>query len=218
MNQSALHPARETFSKRVWGSDWRDELPWSFDGVTAEPGTFDDALVFMQEHYARIFGGLGTDGSRFLADPLTESKRRFGGEMDVVLYRDGARVVGIWMAHPADWTTYYVRSAAFLPEYRDKRVMSQFLERVYAPLAALGIERLECECSPANVPMMKLMASLGWIAVSTANSERWGATIRFAKFLRSEAEGVFTRQFCAMAVRGVTQHALGGAPATGGTP
>src|SRR5687767_8870825 len=102
MIQSALHPARETFSERVWGSDWRDELPWSFDGVTAEPGTFDDALVFMQEHYARIFGGLGAEASRFLSDPLTASKRRFGGEMDVVLYRDGGRTVGLWIGHPTD--------------------------------------------------------------------------------------------------------------------
>jgi hypothetical protein len=65
--------------------------------------------------------------------------------------------------------------------------------------------------------MMKLMAGQGWLAVGTSNSERWGATVRFSKFLRADAQRIFVRQFCAMAVGGVTQQAPDGAPPTGET-
>jgi RimJ/RimL family protein N-acetyltransferase len=217
MPDGSVGVSLEPLSKRVWGFDWRVELPWSFDDVTAVAGTFDQALDFVAEHYATIFQKSNA-AARFLDDPLTNAKRRFCAEMDVVLYRHAGRVIGVWLGHPVDWSTYYVRSVALLPEYRDRRVMTEFVKRTYVPLAAAGVERIECECSPANIPMMKIMASLGFIVVATANSERWGATVRFSKFLRPEAERVFARQFCAMAVGGVTQHAPGGAPPTGEIP
>lgn len=214
MPDGSVGVTHEPQSKRIWGFDWRSELPWSLDGVTAEAGTFEQALDFALQHYATIFHK-NSDGPRFLDDPLTNAKRRFGSEMDIVLFRDEGRVIGTWMGHPVDWSTYYIRSVALLPEYRDRRIATDFAKLAYARFAAAGVERIECECSPANIPMMKAMSSLGWLVVGTTNSERWGATVRFAKFLRSEAEQVFTRQFCAMAVGGVTQHAPSGAPPTG---
>jgi hypothetical protein len=182
-------------SARLWDLQWSEVLPWAFEEVQVLPATFDEALPFVQENYGRIFGTSGMEG-RFLTDPLTQTKRRFGAEMDVFQFRVPEGVVGVLMGHPTDWTTYYMRTVAILPEYRDRRLLTRFMELSYAPLRAAGVERIEGECSPANLPMMRMLVGQGFMMTSTANSERWGYVARFTKFLREDAEVAFMRQYC----------------------
>ena len=191
-NRSVHTPS---LSKRLWGLEWERVLPWSFDGITVEPARFSDALAFMQEHYPRIFG---TADERFLADPMTPAKKRFGEEMDVFTFLDCGAVVGVLAGHPSDWSTYYMRTVALLPNYRERRLLTRFVEASYEPLRAAGVERIEGDCSVANVPMLRMMTTQGFLITSTANSERWGATVRLSKFLQAEAKEVFLRQFCSV--------------------
>jgi hypothetical protein len=184
----------QSLSRRLWSLDWRCVLPWSFEEVRVEVASFEDSMPFMREHYASIFGSQGGE-SRFLSSPMTEAKRRFCNDSDVFLFRAAGRTVGLLMANPTDWSTYYMRSVAVLPEFRERRLLTRFMEQSYGPLRDAGVERIEGECSPANAPMMRMLVGQGFLVTSTANSERWGATVRFTKFLSDEAEGVFLRQF-----------------------
>lgn len=183
-----------TLSSRIWGLDWGCHLPWSFGDVTVTVGSFSDALSFVGDHYSNIFGS-GKD-SGFLSDPFSEAKRRFGDEMDVLLIRADRQVVGLLVAHPLDWTTYYMRSVAILPQYRERKLFAQMVERCFQPLAEAGVERVEGETAPTNTVMMRALTGLGFLVTSTANSERWGATVRFTKFLREEAGSIFAERFC----------------------
>lgn len=185
-----------TQSSRLWGLDWSRETPWTFDGITVDVCSFEESLPFMERHYGEIFGSVFAD--RFLADPMTEAKVRFGREMDVFLYRDEGREIGVLAGHPSDWTSYYMRTVALLPAYRDKRLLSRTMERMTRPLAAVGCERIDGEVAPTNVAMVRMLTSLGWLVTSTLSSERWGTLLRFTKFLRADAEEVFARQFCGM--------------------
>ncbi len=198
MAQTDIAPPPErqsSLSWRLWNLDWEKILPWSFEEVTVVSAHFDDALPFMTEHYARIFGTESNEG-RFLSSPLTEAKRRFSAETDVFLFQVAARTVGLFMAHPSDWSTYYMRTAALLPEYRGRHLVSRFMERICEPLREAGVERLCGDVSPANTPMMKLHVGQGFLVTSIANSERWGSCVHFTKFLRQEADAVFRHQFC----------------------
>lgn len=187
-------------SRRLWGLCWDTVLPWSIDDVSVEVGTFADALPFIRDHYARIFGE-GSAPGRFLSDPMTGAKRRFGDEMDVLAFRHEDSTVGLLMAHPLDWSTYYMRSVALLPEYRDRRLLTRLVERTFSPLREVGVERIEGDCAPTNGAMMRMLVGLGFLVTSTANSERWGAHVRFTKYLRDDAEDVFARQFCGVRTR-----------------
>jgi hypothetical protein len=122
-------------SMRLWSLDWRAHLPWYFDDGRAEVAAPEEALPFIQQHYPAIFG-LPETGGHFLSSPMTDAKRRFFDEMDFFLLRVGDRAAGVVMGHPSDWTSYYVRSAALLPEFRDRRMLTQFGERLYEPLRA----------------------------------------------------------------------------------
>jgi ribosomal protein S18 acetylase RimI-like enzyme len=185
-------------SQRLWGLDWSHELPWQIDDVTVEPGTFEDAFPFIREHYDEIFG---TADGRFFREPMSEAKRRFFAEMDIFILRNEVKTIGLVIGHPTDWSTYYVRSVAFLAEYRARSLLPRFLEHFYGPLADAGVERVETDVSPSNQPVIRLHISQGFMVTASATSERWGALVHFTKFLSEEPENAFMRQFSSMPVR-----------------
>lgn len=184
-------------SKRLWGLDWRAVLPWQLGDIVVEAVSHEAILPFMKAHYPSFFG-MDEGHSLFLIDPMTEAKRRFFSEMDCFLFRDGDKTVGIGAGHPSDWTTYYFRTAAFLHEYRDRGLLTQFSDEVFPVLASLGVDRFELECSPANTAMMRVSMAQGAIVTGSTTSERWGQMLRFTKFLRAEPVDIHLRQFCAM--------------------
>jgi hypothetical protein len=197
--RSTVPSRASSLSERLWDLDWSRLLPWAFEDVEVESACFDEALPFMREHYPAYFRN--PDAS-FLNDPHTEAKRRFFEETDVFAFRAQGRTVGVLMSHPSDWTTYYMRTTAILPEYRDRRLLTRFMERIYGPLRDAGVERIEGEISPANVPMVRMLTGQGFMLTSTASSERWGFIARFTKFLLPEAEDAFMRQYCSMPLKG----------------
>ena len=187
-------------SLKLWELDWRCLGPWTFEEVTVEVGTFEDALPFIADNYARIFGT--DDGqARFLVEPMTPAKRRFGAEMDVFLFRVESRVIGVVMGHASDWSTYYLRTAAYLPEYRSRHLVQGFFDAMCEPLRNAGVVRVESDVTPTNVPMMRAHLGQGFIVSSTTTSERWGLVARMTKFLQDDAEAIFVRQFCGIAVK-----------------
>jgi hypothetical protein len=199
---SAVDRATETpirWSQQLWGLDWAAVLPWRFDDVVVEAGAFDDAVPFVEDHYAAIFRAGGAD-TRFITDAMTPAKVRFSRSMDVFLMRHHGATVGALMAHPVDWSSYYMRSVAILPAYRDRRVLTRLVEAMVEPLRAVGVERIEGEVSPGNLPMMRMLVGLGWLVSATVNSERWGTMVRLTKFLREDAETTFVRHFCGLHV------------------
>jgi hypothetical protein len=184
-----------TLSRQLWGLDWNRLTPWKFDDVDVEMGTIADALPFMAEHYGGIFGS-GDEAARFLHEPMTPAKMRFSELSDVFLFRSEQRLFGIMLAHPTDWTTYYIRSTAFLPEFRNKKVMMRFVHTMCEHLRGAGVRRLETEVSPSNQATQHAQMSDGWMVTGTVTSERWGAMLRWTKYLHEDARSTFLRQFC----------------------
>jgi hypothetical protein len=183
-----------SLSRRLWDLDWTRTLPWTFDDVIVDVASYDEALPFIGEHYPTIFP-TGSE-ARFLPQPLSPSKRRFGAEMDVFLFRSERQVVGVVIAHPSDWTTYYLRSVAFLRAYRGRRLFGRFLDGIRMPLLEAGVERLESECSPANAAMTRTLSRQEYLLTSMSSSERWGLLARYTHFLSGEARASFAKQFC----------------------
>ncbi len=184
------------WSERLWDLRWEDHLPWQLDGgIRVQAGSLADATPFIRDHYADIFE-LGAQGGRFLSEPMTPAKERFVRESDVFLFRDGERLIGILMCNPSDWSTYYMRSAAFLPEYQSRGLLGSCVERTFDVLRDAGCARVEVEAAPSNFASIRLLTRLGFNVTSMTNSERFGTIIRFTKFLLEDAETVFLDQFC----------------------
>jgi ribosomal protein S18 acetylase RimI-like enzyme len=186
-------------SERLWGLDWSRVLPWAFDGVAVEHATYEQALPFITEHYPSIFATRDYS-ARFVVEPMTPAKRRFGAEMDVFLVRADGHTGGVFMGHPSDWSTYYIRSTGLLPEFQRRGVGARLADRVCEQVAAAGASRVEVDVVPTNTPILRLLQGRGFLVTSTSTSERWGLVLRLTKFLEPIAESVFVRQFCPIVV------------------
>src|SRR5688572_9261846 len=183
-------------SRRWLDLDWRRHLPWRIDQVEVVLGTSEDALAFVHAHYPALFDAAADEG-RWLREPMTPAKRRFLDDADVFLFRDTERTVGIQIAEPTDWSTYYLRSTALLPEYQARDLATDLCLRLMTPLREAGVTRLECETAPTNTACMRAVIRLGFVPTATHNTDRWGTLVRFTRYLDDRADDIFRAQYCA---------------------
>jgi hypothetical protein len=186
-----------TMSMQFWDLDWSKELPRTYASDSGEiaihAARWAEGSAFVAANYKRMFGA-DAEG-RFLLEEMTEAKLRFCQVMDVFLLKLKEETIGVALANPTDWSSYYVRMLAILPEHRAKRVGCDFTGMLAEVLPKYGVARWEADTSAANKGSVRLCTTSGMIVTSTSNSERWGMSLRFTKFLQKEAEEIFTRQF-----------------------
>lgn len=176
-------------SERYWNIRWPE---WRHGGITAELVAIDAVTPFISQHYAAMFP---SEPNRFFTEQLTETKLRYLAEADCFLFRADGRQVGVCIAHPTDWATYYIRTMAILPEYRGRSFTAEFLHHLWGILPTVGVTRFEAETAPTNIPVNRLLTGLGLAITGTTTTERWGTLVRYTKFLDAEAEQCFRRQF-----------------------
>ncbi len=187
---------RETLSCELFGIDWAAHLPFELSGgIRLEWATLAQTGAFVGAHYAAIFGTRTAD-PRFLVEDATPAKARFLRISDRFVFRDGTRTVGVLVGHPVDWSTYYWRTVAFLPEFQGRGLLAAALRRTDDVMRAAGIARVDGEAAPNNQRQVRLLLRLGYCVTGTVNSERWGTVLRFTKYLRPDAEERFMTQFC----------------------
>lgn len=187
---------RESLSSELFGIDWAAHLPVELSGgVQFEWATVAQAAAFAGAHYAAIFGTQAAD-RRFLVEDSTPAKARFLQLSDRFVFRDGGQIVGMLVGQPLDWSTYYWRTVAFVPEFQGRGLLAAALRRTDDVMRAAGIARVEGEAAPNNQRQVRLLLRLGYCVTGTSNSERWGTVLRFTRYLRSAAEERFMSQFC----------------------
>lgn len=188
---------RTPLSETLWGIRWSDLLPLELGGGCAvRVSSFHAALPFVREHYARIFEDDGN--SPFRTDVLTPAKARYYELCaDFFEFTHEGEPIGLLVCDPLDWSTYYIRSAAMLPEHQGRGPIQRFLTTfAFEHLAQAGVTRVELDLSPSNLAMLHIATRMRMNPTGTVLTERWGAMTRFTRFLSAEAHQVFLEQFC----------------------
>jgi ribosomal protein S18 acetylase RimI-like enzyme len=188
---------RRKLSELYWNLDWARLFPivLTEDGITARWSNYDASLPFIREHYKAIFHE--DVNSAFSTTRLSAQKAdyyRLAGDFFEV--REGERTIGLFVGTPVDWSTYYIRSAAVLPEFRCRNLSKLILRFLFVHLAAAGVERVEADTSPSNLRVVQILTSLDFNITGSVLSDRWGAQVRLTRFLDAQSEEVFLRQFC----------------------
>jgi hypothetical protein len=188
--------ARQSLSSLLWGIDWADHLPLELrDGVAVHQRSYDECVPFVRDHYARIFHEDGSNPfSCSRIDPAKERYYRHAG--DFFSFELGGQMIGLIVGSAADWSTYYIRSAAILPEHLGKRLLPSFLPRMFEILKSAGLERVEADTSPSNLAVIAILTRMRFNVTGTVLSDRWGAHLHLTRFLAPDREGVFLSQFC----------------------
>jgi hypothetical protein len=184
-------------SSTLWGLDWSQHLPLSMGNLEIVQSSYEAAAPFVSQHYPAIFEETESPAP-FSTSQLDSSKARYYRAIgDFFEFKAGERTVGLVVCTPLDWGTYYVRSAALLPEYQGFQPIQHFFSRlVFEVLRSVGVERVELDVAPSNLAMMHVVTRLRFNATGTLLSERWGAHVHFTKFLSSSSEHTFIEQFC----------------------
>lgn len=208
--QLSAVPARSRqvkLSEALWGLDLNARLPLqvSADGVWVRLGGPADLAAFYGENHDALFGASGD--REFLCREQSPAKARYINHVcDVLVFQHEERIVGAFVGNPVDWSTYYIRSTAFLAQYQGRALYRRFLDVLFGELAAVGVQRVEAETAPSNLQCVSALMRQHFAVSGTVLSEQWGALTRFTKHLDESARTVFVRQFC----RGGEVHALNG--------
>lgn len=183
-------------SESLWGIDWSDAFPAELKpGIWAEVGSPEAVSSFATKHFGSIFGDI--PGSGFWVETGVARQRYLEHVCDSFIVRDGDVDVGIVICNPLDWSSYYIRLAAFLPAYQSQDLVKHVLLRTWTVLARAGVARVEMETAPSNAQCMASALTLGFVVTGTVLSERWGALSRMARYLNAEAEESYLDRFCA---------------------
>jgi hypothetical protein len=183
-----------TLSTTLWGLDFSSLLPRSLSGsLQAVPGE----LARIRDFLASRFPSLTEEAMAGAPNTATrDAKLRYLNTCDLIEVRDQDRTVGAIVGAPEDWSTYYVRIFAIAEECQHPRIIRKLVrECLFQPLAMYGVQRIAAETSPANRAMCRLFSELAFHATGHQLSDRWGALVRYTRFLDRSCEAVFLGQF-----------------------
>jgi len=189
-------PARATQSAHLWGLHLYEGLPKQLttDGIFAVAASYERVHAFVAEQYEMFTEeGLGCSPNTF----AQKSKQAYlSTGCDLIALTHAGRTVGIMVGAPEDWSSYYVRVFALAPDYQRPSLTRRFVrECLFEPLARHGVERVVADTNPANLAMTRLFGELGFFVTGNQLTDRWGALIRYTKFLDPACEQQFHRRF-----------------------
>ncbi len=183
-------------SEILWGINYSQHFPLSLgDELTAGIGDVKDAQQFMAAHYGSIFG-TSADASFWTGGSSDARERYLERVCDVFVFRDAGEAVGLFLGNPVDWSTYYIRSTAFVRAYQGRALYQRFLKTLFEVLADAGVERIEAETAPSNLQCVMALTRQRFVASGNALTDRWGAVTKFTRHLHAGPKAVFLRQYC----------------------
>lgn len=196
-----LRPPSRTsrLSEEVLGIRWQDCVPCEIGagGVVLEMSDYAEVASFLDAHRQRLLDPSAEPG-RF--SPLVDDPRkaRFCERVaDCFVLQRRGETLGVLLGHLSDWSTYYVRYLAVLPDGRGQGITADLAQWFVSSLARHGVERMEFDAGVSHLPYLSRLIGLGFHVMGTLHSERWGATVRLVRFLSARHEEAFVSQFCA---------------------
>jgi hypothetical protein len=190
-------PAESKLSEQLWGFRWSDHLPKTLtkDGLYVDYIDYEDAIPFVRENYSTIFQE--SDENPFSGGKISAARSRYYRHAaDCFAFKKGNEFGGLFLCTPVDWSTYYIRSTAFVSHFEGRNLIPLFFPHFFKVLKDAGVERVEAETSPSNMRVVYMLTRQRFNVSGSVLSERWGALTKFTKFLDEESEEVFLQQFC----------------------
>lgn len=184
-----------TFAQKIWGFSWKEHFPFGLtDTVKVVSAPFSIANTFVREnHQSLVLGNpYFLDGK---SSPVSKT-HFYENQVDSFLFIERDQIVGVLFAHPTDWSTYYIRFVALLPEFRGKGLYQEFLKKLKSVLVSYGVERLEIEVSPSNVKHISVLSRLDFYQVGLKTCERFGTLCLLRSYLSHKHKKIFQEQFC----------------------
>ena len=188
----------KALSQILWGIDWSHFLT----DIQGNSGKIYHCQLEMGLNRPEFNDFLEKSGQEFQNNQNFESeqpcdlKKKFYSDIsDTFSITTESKTVGLIISAPIDWETYHIRYVHIDPNFRREGLSYIFLEEIFNILKQHSIKRIETESSPMNRSSIGLCKKLGFIQTGNILSDRWGALIKWTKFLDKKLENIFFRQF-----------------------
>jgi GNAT superfamily N-acetyltransferase len=191
-----------SLSAQLWKIDWEAHFPKTVHGdhISIEKVTLKEVARFVSNNLELVYGDSPANLPFLAADKsqaASGAKERYYEENgDFFVFKDGTKVIGIFVGTVTDWQTYYWRSMAILHEYQGRGIYQSFLNSLVEVLKVYGVTRIEGDVSPANFGSIHVFLKLGFFITGFNASERWGTLVHFTRFLDDKHLSTFLGQFC----------------------
>jgi len=188
----------KTLSSTLYQILWDKHFPWSLPSsdVIVQHSDYDEVSAFLRANFSRIFGVDPSVPKFFDKDSIESKGRYYENCADLFAFKHSNIVVATFIGNPVDWSTYYLRHMAILPEFQGFGLYQEFLSYYLGILKSAGVHRVEVDISPLNSPCIHIHAKNGFKVTGQLTTDRWGVTTRYSKFLNPECEDIFFDRFC----------------------
>lgn len=198
VQQFGCPPVEFADSRKTSRIRWEPFFPYTL-GASGFVATLGDAATYLNfTQDSAAIANIDPRDPRFLGCHNPNDRAEFlEHRSDIFIVRNSTRVVGVLSGNPVDWSTYYLRFSAFLPEERGRGAYPRLLTRILEALRAHSYERVEADVAPNHSAQVLILSRLRFYVTGFTISERWGALIRFTHFLRLDGKNSFENTFCA---------------------
>ncbi|MBL6989386.1 MAG: GNAT family N-acetyltransferase [Bacteriovoracaceae bacterium] len=191
----------EKLSTDLWDLNWQEHLPITIPLSTGGTADFKScsshvAFEFLKKNYDQLFTENEKHSSFLFTDGHPAKFDFYSRCCDVFCYSIKGTTIGILVANPVDWSSYYIRYINILPAYRGNKLFEVALQCILDLLSDHDLKRVTIEVSPSNLYQIQRLTRLNFNITGTSNSERWGALLQLTKFLDETHESSFLQHFC----------------------
>lgn len=187
-----------SFSRKILRIDWNRHFPYSLrqPGCVVELSHFESCSQFIEKNHSRVYEQ-NLWGTSFPNEKIGDSKLRYYQEVgDFFQFQVRGECVGVFIGTVTDWSSYYLRYCAILPEHQGQGFFQEMVKHLLATLELYGVQRVEGDVSPSNLVNIHIFNKLQFNVTGLRLTDRWGAMIHFCKFLNRSPENLFLDQFC----------------------
>lgn len=181
------------------GSDipWHEYLPITLkNGYEIHSGSFEEVKMFAQSHFQQIYSPIDPKTQYRWGEDHPNKKSFYENFAEIFLFKKGAEIIGFHVINLTDWSTVYHRNVSISKKHQNKQLWQLWFACLIEILKAHQIHRVECDVSPGNTKKVHVLNKMGFRVTGFNTSERWGAVMKFTKFLNSEYENLFQKNLC----------------------
>ena len=195
VHRVAVTGQAQPLSEFLWGVDWLAALPVQVGSdFVAVKGSADEVGELLHNHFPQLVEHV--PGAEAPSPAIARGKAQFFSLCDLIELRHEGQIVGFFVGAPEDWSTYYCRLLACLPNYQHKSKLRRFAREVlFERLRRVGVERVTADTLPTNFVMTRWLIDTGFCPTGHLLTERWGALNRYTKFLQPSRLDRFADRF-----------------------
>lgn len=194
-------------TQMIWGLDFYDYLPMQLTSeIKVEIIPYTQAQPLIEKYFPEIYhyqnqkqtpSKLSID-SHLQADPHDHELKlkyyqNFGDFF--VFTNKKQEFAGIAVGTLLDWSSYYFRNMAIMPEFRGQELYPKFFDLLCSLLKKHHVLRVEGDICPTNRHHLHILNKMGYLVTGVTLTERWGPLVHVTKYLDEKDEERFGQLF-----------------------